>query len=74
MAGKWFTVFDECAPRYVYLSPQEEQCASSSWGDSKIYTFGSIASLQRMPTEIKRCYSSNMDFSGKWCCQTFKGI
>ena len=52
MTGRGFNVFDECASRCVYLFPQEEDCTSSSWWDSKMYTFGSIASSQRMPTEI----------------------
>ena len=52
MTGKGFNVFDECASRCVHLFPQEEDCTSSSWWDSKMYTFGSIASSQRMPTEI----------------------
>ena len=48
MTNKGFNVFDEC----VHLSPQEEECISSSWGDSKMYTSGSIANSQRMLTEI----------------------
>ena len=53
MIDKVFNLFDECASRCVHLSPQEEECTSSSWGDSKMYTSGSIASSQRMLTEIK---------------------
>ena len=30
----------------------QEECTSSSWGDSKMYTSGSITSSQRIPTEI----------------------
>ena len=52
MTGRGFNVFDECASRCVYLFPQEEDCTSSSWWDSKMDTFSSIASSQRMPTEI----------------------
>ena len=39
-----------CA-RCVHLFPQEEEYTSSSWGDSKVYTSGSIANSQRMLTE-----------------------
>ena len=35
------------------LFPQEEECTSSSWGDSKMYTSNSIANSKRMQTEIK---------------------
>ena len=52
MTGKGFHAFDECASRCVHLSPLEEKCTSSSWGDSKMNTSGSIASSQRMTTEI----------------------
>ena len=75
MIGKVFNLFDECASRCVHLSPQEEGCTSSSWGDSKTYTSGSIASSQRMLTETNESgYGYNKDFSGKWYCQIFKGI
>ena len=30
MTGKAFNLFDECAARGVHLSPQEEECTSSS--------------------------------------------
>ena len=53
MTDKGLNLFDECASRCVHLSPQEEECTSSSWGDSKMYTSGSIASSQRMLTKIK---------------------
>ena len=52
MTGKGLNVFDEYASRCVHLSTQVDECTSSFWGDSKMYTFGSIASSQRMPTEI----------------------
>ena len=52
MTEKEFSLFDECAARCVHLFTQEEKCTSSSWGDSKIYTSGSIANSQRMRTEI----------------------
>ena len=51
MTDKAFNYFDECAARCVYLFPQEEECTSSSWGDSKVYTSSSIANSQRMETE-----------------------
>ena len=43
MTDKGLNLFDEYAARCVHLSPQEEECTSSSWGDSKIYTSSSIA-------------------------------
>ena len=52
MADKGFNLFDEGAARCVYLFPQEEECTSSFWGDSKMYTSDSIANSQRMLTEI----------------------
>ena len=51
MTDKAFNYFDECAARCVHLFPQEEECTSSSWGDSKVYTSSSIANSQRMETE-----------------------
>ena len=54
MVYKGFGIFDECASRCVYLSPQEEDWTSSSWGDSKMYTFTSMASLQSMIAEISK--------------------
>ena len=41
---------------YIYLCPQEEECNSSSWRHSKIYTPGTIADSQtdRAPTEINK--------------------
>ena len=52
MKDKGFNRFGEYAIRRVHLFPQEEECTSSSWGDSKIYTSGSAANSQRMLTEI----------------------
>ena len=52
MTDKGFSLFDECASRCVNLPLQEEEC-TSSWGNSKMYTSGSIASSQRVLTEIK---------------------
>ena len=51
MTDKGFNIFDECASRCVYISPQEEECNSSSWGDSYMYTFDSMARPQSMLTE-----------------------
>ena len=53
MTDKGFNLSDGSTSRCVHLSPQEEECISSSRGDSKMYTSGSIASSQRMLTEIK---------------------
>ena len=52
MADKVFNRFDECTGRCIHLFPQEEECSSCSWGDSKIYISGSIGKSQRMLTEI----------------------
>ena len=54
MTDKGFKLFDDCAARCVHLSPEEEECTSSSWGDSNRYTSDSIAYLQRMLTEINK--------------------
>ena len=54
MTDKGFNLFDECAARCVHLFPQEEECTSSSWGDSKMYTSSSIANSQRMQAEINK--------------------
>ena len=54
MISKRFNLLDECAARCVYLFTQEEEYTSSSWGDSKTYTSGSIANSQRMLTEINK--------------------
>ena len=52
MTEKEFNLFDECAARCVHPFPQEEECISSSWEDSKMYTSGTIANSQRMLAEI----------------------
>ena len=52
MIDKVFDLFDDCASRCVHLSPEKEECTYSFWGDSKMYTSGSIASSQRMLSEI----------------------
>ena len=52
MKDKGFNLFDKCAAWCVHQFPQEEECTSSSWRDSKMYTSSSIANSQRMLTEI----------------------
>ena len=38
--------------RCVHLFPQKEDCSSFSWGESNMYTSGSILNWQSMLTEI----------------------
>ena len=52
MTDKGLNLFDEWAAICVNLSPQEEECSSSLWGDSKMYTAGSIANSQTMLSQI----------------------
>ena len=40
------------------MSSQEEECTSSDWGDSKMYTSGSIENAQGMLTKMNE--SSNI--------------
>ena len=54
MTGRSLNVFDECAVRYVYLSPQAEEGTSSPRGDSTIYTSGTKANSQETPAEISK--------------------
>ena len=58
MTDKEFNLFDECAAKFVHLFPFGstfiKKCTSSSWGDSKMYTSGSIKNSQRMLTEINK--------------------
>ena len=54
MSDKGLNRFDECAAECVHLCTQEEQCTSSSWGDNKMYTPGTIANSQRTPTKINK--------------------
>ena len=35
----------------VYICPLKDQCTSSSWGDSKMHTYGTIANSQGMADE-----------------------
>ena len=52
MTDKGFNLFQKCATICAHLFPQEEECTSSSWGDSKMYTSDSIANSQMILTEI----------------------
>ena len=56
MRDKGLSFFYDSAAECVYLCPQEEECTSSSWGYSKIYTPGTIADLQadRALTKINK--------------------
>ena len=54
MVDEGLNPFDECAAECVHLCPQEEESTSSSWGDSKMYTSGTIANSQRTPTKINK--------------------
>ena len=53
ITNKIFNVSDKFAARCAYLFPQEEKCTSSSWGNSKMHTSGSIANSQRLLTKTK---------------------
>ena len=66
MAEKDPNIFDECVAECVHMCPQKEECTSSSWGDSKMCTPGTIENLQRMPNKKKqkRCCSQSKNFSG----------
>ena len=75
MVDKGFNLFDECTARCVNLFPQEEDCTSSSWGDSRMYTPRSIANSQRINwNKQKWHYSQNKDLSRNWYCQTLKAF
>ena len=54
MTDKGLNLFDECAVEYLHLRPQEEESTSFSWGDSKMYTLGTIVNSQRTPTKINK--------------------
>ena len=62
MAEKGLNLFDECAAECVHMCPQKEECCTSSWGDSKMYTPDNIANSQadRTPTKV----NNNGAFSG----------
>ena len=50
----FFNLYDKGTARCVHLFPQEEECTSSSQGDSKMYTSSSSANSQRTLTEINK--------------------
>ena len=52
MTDKELNLFYECTARCVHMFPLEDECTSSSWGDSKMYTSSSIANSQKMQTKI----------------------
>ena len=54
MAGKSLNLLDECVATCVYLPSQEEECTSSSWGDSRMYTSGSKTNSQGIPNETNK--------------------
>ena len=54
MVDKGLNLFDECVAECVHRCPYVEECISSSWWDSKMYTTGTIANSQRMPTKINK--------------------
>ena len=64
VADKGLNLFDECTAECVYLYPQEEQCTSSFWGDSKKCTPSKFTDRQRTPTKIFK----------KWCCCQIKNL
>ena len=75
MTDKGFNLFDECAARCVHLFPQEEECTSCSWGDSKMYTSSSIANSQRMQTEKNESGTiAKKGFKSKMILPNIKGI
>ena len=45
---------DLCVSECVHLCPQVEECISSSWEDSKMYTPDTIANSQRIPIKINK--------------------
>ena len=54
MVDKSLNLFDECAAEYVHLCLQEEECTSSSRGDSRMYTPGTIANPYRTPMKLNK--------------------
>ena len=51
MVDKGLNLFDEWATEFVNLCPREEEYTSSC-GNSKMYTPGTIANSQRLSTNI----------------------
>lgn len=66
MVDKSSNLFYKCAAEFVHLSPQEEDCTSSPWGDSKMYTPGTNNKFTEGANWNKQkwCYSKSKDFSG----------
>ena len=54
MTDKGFNIFIECAARCVHLFPEEEECTSSFWEGSKMFTSGKIPHSQRTLAEINK--------------------
>ena len=50
MADKGLNLFDKHAAECGYLCHQEEEGTSYSWGDSKMYTLGTIANSKTEDT------------------------
>ena len=76
MTDKVFNLFDECTARCVHLFPQEEECSYSSWGDSKMYTSGSIANSLRILIEINESgvITKTIEFEWKLILSDIKNI
>ena len=53
VTDKGLNLFDDCVAEWVYLCPQEEECTSSSWGHSKMYTPGTIENWKTDRASIK---------------------
>ena len=51
MADNGFSFFDECAVRWVHMSPLLEECTSFSY---KIFICDSIANSQRTTTKLSK--------------------
>ena len=54
MVDKDLNLFDEYVAECVYLCTWVEECISSSWGESEMYTSGITVNSQRMPTKINK--------------------
>ena len=54
MAGKGLNLSDGCVAECVDQCTQEEKCTSSYCGNSEMYTPGTIANSQRIPTKINK--------------------
>ena len=80
MTDKEFNLFDGYGITCVHQFPQEEECTTSTWGDSKICTSSSKCTHLFEFTEDanwnkrKWHYSQIRILSRKWYCQTLKTI